>query len=119
MTKSPFKWPGGGRRPKFGSVAVEIDGRRFASKREGIRYVALSLLLRAGKISDLKIQPRYQLVVNGVAVATYIADFEYLDNESGRLVVEDVKSAPTRTPVYLIKKKLMKALHGVDIVEVP
>lgn len=38
--------------------------------------------------------------------------------ESWRLVVEDVKSKPTRTREYLIKRKLMKERHGIDITEV-
>jgi len=31
-------------------------------------------------------------------------------------VVEDVKGV--RTPVYLLKKKLLKACHGLDVVEI-
>jgi hypothetical protein len=34
------------------------------------------------------------------------------------LVVEDVKSKPTMTRDYLLKKRLMKALHGITIVEI-
>jgi hypothetical protein len=34
------------------------------------------------------------------------------------LVVEDVKSKPTVTRLYRVKKKLMRALHGIEIQEV-
>ena len=34
------------------------------------------------------------------------------------LLVEDVKSLPTRTKEYLIKRKLMKERYGIDIVEI-
>jgi len=34
------------------------------------------------------------------------------------VVVEDVKSKATKTAVYQLKKKLVKALYGVEIVEV-
>jgi hypothetical protein len=33
-------------------------------------------------------------------------------------VVVDVKSKPTRTAVYRLKRKLMIALHGIEIEEV-
>ena len=45
----------------------------------------------------------------------YIADFVYKDAE-GRLVVEDTKGV--RTPDYIIKRKLMLAVHGIQIQEV-
>jgi hypothetical protein len=37
---------------------------------------------------------------------------------NGRRVVEDCKSKPTMTPVYRLKKKLVAALHGIEIHEV-
>ena len=45
----------------------------------------------------------------------YIADFVYTD-KSGRLVVEDAKGV--RTDVYVIKRKLMRQVHGIEIIEV-
>ena len=34
------------------------------------------------------------------------------------LMVEDVKSPATKTAVYRLKKKLVKALYGIEIIEV-
>jgi hypothetical protein len=56
---------------------------------------------------------RYPLEVNGVPVATYVADFVY--SEAGREVVEDAKGV--LLDVYKIKRKLMLALHGIEIRE--
>lgn len=36
----------------------------------------------------------------------------------GKLVVEDVKSKPTRTKEYLRNKKMMRSKYGIDIQEV-
>lgn len=95
-----------------------LDGVRFDSKREAARWAHLQLMVRAGLVTDLERQIRYPMVVNGQLVCTYIADFRYRD-ERGQLVVEDVKSPPTRKePAYRIKVKLLKAVHGVDIHEV-
>jgi hypothetical protein len=54
--------------------------------------------------------------VNNQVICTYTADFRY--EESGEAIVEDVKSRPTMTQVYRLKKKLMKAIYDIDIKEV-
>jgi hypothetical protein len=101
---------------KYQNVRVEIDGITFASKREARRYGDLLILVRIGEIADLELQPRYPLIVNGEKVATYVADFRYRVVATGSTVVEDVKGV--RTPVYRMKKKLIRALYGVEIVEI-
>jgi len=103
---------------KFRNIKTEIDGVVFASKAEATRYVYLKNLLRVGEIAELELQPRHNLVVNGIKVCAYIADFRYRRVSTGEIITEDVKSKPTRTPEYRIKKKLLKALYDVDIVEV-
>lgn len=87
-----------------------VDGIKFASQREAKRYAELKLMEKAGKISGLKLQPKYSLlepfVYRGEKVRglTYIADFEYREN--GFVVAEDCKGF--RTDVYVIKLKLFK-----------
>lgn len=103
---------------KFGNEPTVVDGMRFASKAEARRYQWLKLAQAAGEIAELECQPRFPLKVDGQLICTYIADFRYREVRSGKVVVEDVKSAPTRTPVYRLKAKLLKALHGVEVTEV-
>jgi hypothetical protein len=103
---------------KYNAQRVEIDGIKFASKREAARYAELKLLQRIGEIVGLECQPRYPLTLNGVKLATYVADFRYKRVASDEIVVEDVKSKPTITDVYRLKKKLMLALHGIELNEV-
>jgi hypothetical protein len=100
---------------KYRNVKTEIDGIVFSSKREGLRYLDLKMLLRSGIISDLVLQKKFPIQVNGVKVCVYVCDFSYLD-QNGREVVEDVKGL--KTPVYRIKNKLMIAVYGLRIVEV-
>lgn len=127
---------GSGDRPaarphKYGvSAAAErrhpSTGELFASKAELKRWLYLELLQRAGEISGLERQVQFSLTIpahqsttgNWVLpqyVGCYIADAVYRD-ESGVLVVEDVKGV--QTPEYKLKKRLVKALHGIDIQEV-
>lgn len=117
------------RKRKFGNNPTERkrqDGRsvHFDSQKEACRYDELILKLRAGEIKDLRLQAEFTLQeaftdVEGrrVRAIRYKADFTYRQRD-GRLVVEDVKSRPTRTKEYMIKRKLMKERLGIDITEV-
>lgn len=103
-------------RSKYGNTWVTIDGRKFQSKAEGRRYERLRDWQKEGRISGLEMQPRFPIVIEGEKVATYVADFRYVDKESGDVVIEDVKGAIKA--VYRLKKALVEALYGVVIVEV-
>lgn len=95
-------------------VTDPATGKYFASTKEYKRYRELLILQEAGKITDLELQPAYRLVVGGIFVCTYRADFRYRD-EDGKRVVEDTKGF--KTEVYKLKKKLMYAIHRVRVVE--
>lgn len=101
---------------KYRNQKVEVDGIVFDSKREANRYLELKLLEKAGEISNLECQPKFDLVVNGMKVCTYYGDFRYKDERICKPVVEDVKGV--RTHEYIIKKKLLKAIFDIDVVEV-
>lgn len=92
---------------------ISSDGKVFASKREANRYEELLLLQKAGEISDLKCQVPFEMVINGIKVCKYIADFTY--QYKGQYMVEDAKGY--RTDVYKLKKKLMWAVHKIKIWE--
>jgi len=99
---------------KWRNARVTVDGIRFASKREANRYAELKIELHAGEITDLKLQKRFALCVNGVHICDYVADFVYY--RQGVRAVEDAKGKAT--DVYKIKRALMRAIHGIKIVEI-
>lgn len=126
---------------KYYAEKVTIDGETFDSRKEARRWQELQLLLRAGKIYDLRRQvkfelipaqfesyPRYgkkgQRIKDGQTcveqACNYYADFVYL--EDGHVVVEDVKGyRDTRSAAYakfVIKRKLMLERFGVRVREV-
>lgn len=103
---------------KYGAKRVEVDGILFDSKREAERYRELLILERCGSIKNLKLQPEFPLIVNDTKVCTYRADFSFFDLRKGESVIEDVKSKPTKTPVYELKRKLFRAVYGREITEV-
>ncbi len=101
---------------KWRNKKTVVDGNTFDSEREAEHYSELLLEQQACTISGLKLQEHFSLDVNGFHVADYVADFVY--ERDGATIVEDVKSNPTKTRVYRIKKKLMQAIHGIEIHEV-
>lgn len=98
---------------KYRAKAVVYDGIRFASQRERDRYATLKLLVRAGDYRDLRLQPRYPLMVGSTKVADYVADFEYLDAITGETITEDVKGF--ETDVFKLKRKHFEAQYGRKI----
>lgn len=103
------KAPQSGKKRKFKNVPITVDGHRFDSRAEARRYGELTFLLKGGKIKDLVLQPVFSLKCNDIPICKYIADFKYHDILSGNLIVEDVKSPATKTPIYRLKKKLAAA----------
>ena len=56
------------KRNKYGAIRTKVDGINFASKGESRRYKELVLLQEAGHITDLTLQPRFPLEVDGYKV---------------------------------------------------
>lgn len=114
------------------------DGKVLDSVKEARRYEELLMLQKAGKIRGLETQVDYELVPaqyefyerysdktgerlkDGCRLVEravyYIADFVYTDVETGKSIVEDTKGVKTKE--YIIKRKLMYAVHGIRIKEV-
>lgn len=101
---------------KYNAVRCEADGIFFDSKKERDRYQQLKLLERANEIKNLRLQPSFPLIINNVKVGTYKADFGYDDIRANQEVTEDVKGF--KTPVYRLKKKLVAAIYGIEVMEV-
>ena len=103
---------------KYGNTKVQVDGIDFDSKKEAARYGVVELLQMGQRISQLQLQVKMDILVNDMKICAYVADFTYFD-EHGKLVIEDVKSEITRKlPVYRLKKKLIKAIYGIEITEI-
>lgn len=121
---------------KYGNKKITVDGVTFDSKKEYLRWCELRLLERAGRITNLQRQVKYELIPaqyeeyerysdktgkrlkNGSRAVekecSYIADFVY--TEDGQTVVEDTKGF--RTEAYIIKRKMMLYFHGIRIHEI-
>lgn len=106
---------------KYHNRKTVIDGITFDSTKEANRYAELKLMERAGIITDLQLQKRFELQPafyhNGKKQRPiyYVCDFFY--KEGDVYVVEDVKSPVTRNnQVYKLKRKMM-LYRGYEIKE--
>ena len=103
---------------KYHNIHTTIDGIRFDSRKEANRFYQLRLMERAGEISNLRRQVEYELIPaqktpagRAVRPVKYVADFVYEDH--GKTVVEDVKGVKTRE--FRIKSKLMLWRYGIVV----
>lgn len=125
---------------KFNAKKIQTaDGEIHDSRKEANRWEELLLLQKAGEISDLRRQVKYQLLApqyeeverfgkKGQALkpsrrllergVDYIADFVY--KKDGEVVVEDIKGYKRSRAydVFVIKRKLMLMIHGIKVQEV-
>ena len=125
---------------KYRNKKVVMNGIEFDSKKEAKRYMELSLLEKAGVISDLQRQVKFVLIPTqrepdtvgarggikkGKVIekeCAYIADFVYKDLTLNEKVVEDIKGyrdpASAGVAKFIIKRKLMLYVHGIRVKEV-
>lgn len=102
------------KRAKYGNRRVEIDGIKFDSQKEANYYQRLKMLQKAGELRLVLLQVPFILPGN----IKYYADFLTID-KSGNFEVIDVKSDATKkNRTYINKKKQVKAVYGIEIVEV-
>jgi hypothetical protein len=107
------------KKSKYNNKITELDGIKFHSRKESVRYSQLKLYEKGGLISDLRLQVSYELipklVINGKTerAIKYVADFVYYDTVHKVEIVEDVKGMIT--DVFKIKYRLMKQIHNIDI----
>lgn len=117
---------------KYHSKKVIVGGEVFDSRKEYRRFCELSLLQKAGAITELQRQVEFELIPaqrepdtvgvrGGVKKGrvieqkcSYVADFVYKEN--GKLVVEDTKGFKTKD--YIIKRKLMLYIHKIRVKEI-
>lgn len=124
-------------RNKYHAKKKTVDGITFDSTSEANYYEKYRDMEKAGEIQNLRLQVPYELIpaiweeydevvhlktkdkvvhrrkLKQRAV-TYIADFVF--DQDGQTKVIDVKGRKTKE--YILKKKMMLALKGIEITEV-
>lgn len=105
---------------KYHNRKIQTAFGTFDSQKEYLRFIHLKISEDMGYISDLQRQVAFELIPSqknskGTERAVkYIADFVY--TKDGKKVVEDTKGY--KTPEYIIKRKLMLFIHGIEVQEI-
>lgn len=106
---------------KYGNHRVNVGGETFDSEKEYARYRELQLLQKAGFISELERQKKFELQPafyhqgRRIQAIFYVCDFFY--RQEDKYIIEDVKSPGTQNnAVYKLKKKMM-LYRGYEIKE--
>jgi hypothetical protein len=123
-TRGPYA-----RRSKYGAqkvVTFDADGNqvKIDSKLEARRFGQLQLMQKAGEISNLRRQVRFDFksmrepgkpvrYVDSKRAFHYLCDFVY--ERDGKTIYEDAKGVSKRE--YLIKKMFMWDHHGILLTE--
>ena len=118
---------------------IEAYGYKWDNPKEAARYQYLKLRERAHEIDRLEVKPMFQLMINGVKIGTYTAEFRYYDLIKDEDVVEDCKPGYNakkkqtrkgiivrewterevlRTPLWEFKRKVVAACIGIEVTEV-
>lgn len=97
---------------KYGARKVHYKGLVFDSNWEFEHYLILLDDQRRGKIKDIKLHHRVDLVVNGQKICFMKIDFVITDN-NGKVKYLDTKGMVTSN--FRLKAKLFKALIGQEI----
>jgi hypothetical protein len=98
-------------RNKFRAKSQRIDGIYFPSTGEANRYLELKLQEKAGVITELKIHPRYPIVINGIKVCSVVLDFEYFLGKTR--TYEDWKGYYTAESK--LRHKLLEAAYMIKV----
>jgi hypothetical protein len=121
---------------KYHNSKVEYNGIIFDSKKEKDAYIYLKALEDKGVISNLVLQPKWELIpaIKETYIKhlktkdkecertvqlpiTYTADFQCEYN--GELYCFDVKISPKMLPIeYRLKVKMLRYFYGIKIIEI-
>lgn len=102
------------KRSKYGNRRTECGGRVFDSAHEADVFRQLDLRVRAGELRGVICQQPFQLP-GGVR---YIADFVALKNDGTYDVIDAKSDATKKDKAYRIKRRQMKEVLGIEIMEV-
>ena len=102
---------------KYQNNKTTINGIKFDSKLEAVRYQQLLLLEQAGEIWHLVLQPELQISEGWIDPLTgekhrssfYFGDFKYVDVREHKVIIEDTKGIETAE--FRLKWKLAQSQY--------
>ena len=104
---------------KFNAKKTEYNGYMYDSKKESNYAKKLDVLINSGDVVCYDKQVKYRMIVNGFNCGYYKLDFKvlYPDGHFEYVDVKGHKSGATYA-IFRLKKKIVQALYGIEIIEV-
>lgn len=113
-------------RAKWGNIHTSYNGQIYMSKKEANFAKSLDDCRKAKnkceRVRSYETQVKYKININGYHICDYLLDFK-VTYEDDHIEYIDVKPFDKKknkflsTDTYKLKKKLVKALHNIDIIE--
>ena len=104
----------GFRQNKYGSRRTDCGIHSHRSGLEAKVCSELQLRQKAGDLKGFRVEVDIPLIVNGVKVTTYRADFVTEPDDGEKPEIIEAKGMVL--PVFALKWKLLQAIHGDDYV---
>lgn len=104
---------------KYRNKRTEYNNITYDSKKEANYAIQLDWQIKAKEVVKWERQIRYKLIVEGINIGTYVLDFKvyYTDGSIRYIDVKGLKKGAAYS-IFTIKKKLMLALHKINVEEV-
>lgn len=107
---------------KYGSQRTEYNGMMFDSKKEADFAKNLESRKHAHELNERVVRVEYQvpypITAKNKIVSHYFADFRITYADLHQEVVDVKGGSATKTALYRLKKKLVEALHSIEIIEI-
>jgi hypothetical protein len=100
---------------KYHAKKIQVDGHTFDSLLEAQWYGTLGMWAQAGAITPPLLQVRFSLGQHYQVERVWIADFVWIDLQTGGLVVADAKGFST--PEYKRKRRTFQQLYQLSVLE--
>lgn len=102
---------------KYNAKKTVVNGITFSSRLEAERYEQLLWLQKSGEISNLQLQPEFQILKGWIDPETgekhksrfYVGDFLYIDMRDHKMIVEDTKGM--ETPEFRLKWEYVQSYY--------
>ena len=106
---------------KHRNVPTNYNGHHYDSKAEANYARGLDFKQLGGLVTSWEPHVKFELRVNDVLIGTYELDFRvhYADGHVEHIDVKGQRSTSSVPyKLFLLKKRLMKAIFGIDVLEV-
>lgn len=105
---------------KYKAKPVIINGKRYASTKEGKYALELSTRERFGEVSQIQEQVTFSIEINEIHCFNYILDFSFYDHIKQTWRYVDVKGykAGAAYQMFKLKKKCVEAKFNIIIEEI-